>query len=220
MKALITGSYGGIGKAITYKLLDEGITCVCPTHKEMDLISEASIQNFLKKDIEYDIFIHAAGSNTPGTVEDSHATTQDWNVNATSFMSIVRKLIPYWKQFGGGNVVALSSLYGVMSRKNRFPYTVSKHALIGAVQSMALDLAQYNVKVNAVCPGFVGTEMTHRNNAQYQITNMINNIPMGRLGNPWEIAELVLFLCTRNTYITGQNIIIDGGYSVGGMNGN
>lgn len=220
MRALITGSYGGIGTAITDKLLDEGIYCNCPSRHEMDLTSEISINEFLKDNIKYDIFIHAAGSNTPGTIEDSQVTIQDWDVNTLSFISIVNKLIPYWKEINGGNVVALSSLYGITSRKNRFPYTVSKHALIGAVQSMALDLAQYNVKVNAVCPGYVATDMTYRNNPKSTIDRLVENIPMGRLANPWEIAELVLFLCTRNTYITGQNIVIDGGYSVGGMNGN
>lgn len=220
MKALITGSWGGIGRVITDKLLDEGIYCNCPSRKEMDLASETSINEFLKDNIKYDIFIHAAGSNTPATVENAHAGIQDWNVNTFSFITIVQKLLPYWKEKGNGNVIAISSLYGVMSRKNRFPYTVSKHALIGAVQSMALDLADYHVKVNAVCPGYVATEMTYRNNPKSTIDHLIENIPMGRLAYPWEIAELVLFFCTKNTYITGQNIIIDGGYSVGGMNGN
>lgn len=220
MKALITGSYGGIGNSIVIKLSDEGIYCRCPSRQEMDLASETSINEFLKNNIEYDIFIHAAGSNTPGTIEDSYDTKQDWDVNTSSFITIVHNLIPYWKEKDNGHVIALSSLYGVMSRKNRFPYTVSKHALIGAVQSMALDLAKYHVKVNAVCPGYVATDMTYRNNPKSTIDHLVENIPMGRLANPWEIAELVLFLCTKNTYITGQNIIIDGGYSVGGMNGN
>lgn len=217
MNALITGGTGGLGSAIVRQLQADGIKCSCPTHAELDLSGDIGV--YFNTNTHFDIFIHAAGCNVPGSIENS-GIKENWDVNVQSFVTIIKYLLPYWKETKSGQIIALSSLYGIMSRKNRFPYTVSKHALLGAVQSMALDLAQYGVKINAVCPGYMQTPMTAKNNSDAQMAEMASKIPLGRLGKPEELAKLVSFLCRENTYITGQNIIMDGGYSAGGFNGN
>ena len=93
-------------------------------------------------------------------------------------------------------------------------YTSSKNALVGLTKTLAVEWASQNVLVNAVSPGFTLTELTKTTNTKEQLIELQNKIPIGRLADPVEIAKLVAFLCSDlNTYITGQNIIIDGGFT-------
>jgi len=79
---------------------------------------------------------------------------------------------------------------------------------------VALELAPFNVQVNAVSPGFVDTDLTHQILKPEDIKQLVETIPQGRLAQPDEIAKVVLFLCSDdNTYITGQNIVVDGGFT-------
>jgi 3-oxoacyl-[acyl-carrier protein] reductase len=118
---------------------------------------------------------------------------------------------------GFGRIVALNSLYGMVSRRRRLPYAISKHALTGAIQTLALEVASYGVLVNEVSPGFIRTAMTEKNNSPERIKELESAIPLGRMGTGKDIAEVVDFLCSeKNTYITGQNIVVDGGYMAGG----
>ena len=81
-------------------------------------------------------------------------------------------------------------------------------------RTLAVELAPYNVLVNAIAPGFVNTEMTRRNNTREQIEAIEKNIPAGRLAEPEEIAEAAAFLASeKNSYITGQTILVDGGFT-------
>ena len=89
---------------------------------------------------------------------------------------------------------------------------MSKHALLGAVKTLALELSSAHIKVNMVSPGFVDTEMTRKNNSKERIAELNSFIPLG-LTQPEEIANMCLYLITKNHSITGQNIVIDGGYS-------
>jgi 3-oxoacyl-[acyl-carrier protein] reductase len=131
---------------------------------------------------------------------------------------ISKYLLPYFKRTKNGHILAISSIYGVVSRKGRSAYSMSKHALTGLVQTMALEFALYNVKVNALAPGFVETEMTKKNNTKEIIDGFIEKIPLGKLSLPEDIANAAYYLCSpQNTYITGQNIIADGGILAGGF---
>ena len=116
-----------------------------------------------------------------------------------------------------GHILAISSLYGTASRRNRISYTMSKHALNGAVKTLSIELGEHNIKVNSLSPGYVETNMTKKNNDAKQIDLWKSRIPLGRLASPVDIAKVSLFLCSdNNQYISGQNIIVDGGYSIGG----
>jgi 3-oxoacyl-[acyl-carrier protein] reductase len=95
---------------------------------------------------------------------------------------------------------------------------MSKHALTGLIQTMALEFAAYDVKVNALSPGFVETAMTRKNNTEEIIDGFIKKIPLGKLAVTEDIANAAYYLCSpQNTYITGQNIIVDGGILAGGF---
>ena len=86
--------------------------------------------------------------------------------------------------------------------------------MVGFTKAAALDLAPFNVQVNAVSPGFVDTDLTRRILGPENMKQLVETIPQGRLAQPEEIAKVVLFLCSeQNTYITGQNIVVDGGFT-------
>ena len=112
-----------------------------------------------------------------------------------------------------GRIVNISSIFGVVGKAKRAAYSAAKAGLIGLTLTAAVDLAPYNVLVNSVSPGFVLTDLTKRILNKKDISQIKSFIPMGRLGRPEDIAPIVLFLASElNTYITGQNIVADGGY--------
>ena len=93
-------------------------------------------------------------------------------------------------------------------------YSSTKFGLLGLTKSSALDLANYNILVNAVSPGFILTNLTKKTLSKNEIKGLTKTIPLKRIGNTKEVTKLIAFLCSNyNTYITGQNFIIDGGFS-------
>jgi len=113
-----------------------------------------------------------------------------------------------------GRVVNISSVWSVVSKPRRFAYSTVKAAINGMTRALAVECAASNVLANAVAPGFVNTELTRKNNSEAEIRVLAENIPVKRLAEPREIADLVVFLGSeRNTYITGQTVVIDGGYT-------
>ena len=108
----------------------------------------------------------------------------------------------------------ISSIWGIRTKEYRSLYSGTKFGLIGQTKALARELAQHNILVNAVCPGFTNTELTATSLTPIQLSNTIQDVPLGRLAEPHEIAELVAFLISdKNSYLTGQAITIDGGYT-------
>ena len=106
----------------------------------------------------------------------------------------------------------ISSIFGVVSKEKRSIYSTSKSALLGLTRSSALDLAKHNILVNAISPGFVNTSLTRRILGKTGMQKIIKEIPIGRMGKTQDISSLIIFLSSNyNSYITGQNFIIDGG---------
>lgn len=219
-KILILGGSGGIGREIVACFRDYHGEVTAPSHAQMDLSDTGSIDAYFRgNDAVFDAVVYAAGINVPKPFE---ALTEDdlnaaLKTNTLGFFSVCSHVVPGMKKIGGGRIVVLASIYGIVSRRGRLPYSLSKHALCGMVQTMAQELAKDNILVNAVSPGFIGTEMTYRNNSPEKVAELVRGIPLGRLGTGREIGELTAFLCSsRNSYITGQNIVADGGYLAGG----
>ena len=134
------------------------------------------------------------------------------SINTFGFTRLCKKV-----QFNdGANIVAIGSLYATETRTGRLSYTMSKHAMFGAVKTLALEMAFNRTKVNMVSPGFIDTELTRKNNTVERIEQLNNNIPLG-LTSASEIAKICVYLMKQNNAITGQNIIVDGGYSLVGV---
>jgi 3-oxoacyl-[acyl-carrier protein] reductase len=221
-KSLVIGGSGDIGTSIAHQLSkDYGDKVLAVGSQELNLLDNSSIDHFLNKHgVDFDVLVHSAGINQPGIfesleIEDIEKTIQ---VNLIGFLRVAKALLPYWKKNSMGRIVIISSLYGVFSRRGRMPYAISKHALIGAMKTMAIEFAEYGVTVNAVSPGFIDTQMTFKNNSPEAIQKIISGIPIARLGLPTEVARAVAFLASpQNTYINGHDLMVDGGYSIGGF---
>jgi 3-oxoacyl-[acyl-carrier protein] reductase len=217
----LTGASGEIGRAIVHKFNLQGYKIIAPTRQEMDLADEKSIDAFLAGfNQPLDVFIHCAGFNEPKMVnkitpEDLHKTML---INSLSFYKMIHHFTKHNQLNQNGHILGVSSIYGFISRKGRFSYSASKFCLKGMVKTLALELGKQNIKANVIAPGFVDTNLTRKNNTEKMIASFKQKIPLGRLASTEDIAEAAYFLCSdQNRYITGQEIVIDGGYSVGGF---
>ena len=122
------------------------------------------------------------------------------------------------KLYNAGHILAISSIYGTISRRGRFSYTASKACLEGMVKNCAIELGMKQIKVNALAPGFIDTSLTKKNNSPELIADLIKDIPLGCMAQTQDIAEVAYFLASaHNQYINGQTIIADGGYLAGGF---
>jgi NAD(P)-dependent dehydrogenase (short-subunit alcohol dehydrogenase family) len=138
--------------------------------------------------------------------------TIDVNLNGAFFTT--QTVGRVMREQGGGAIVNIASIAGrAHGLKDRSAYVASKMGLIGLTREAARELAAYNIRVNAVCPGVIETEMTaelRQNEAM--VARWLEDIPQNRLGLPRDVAGLVMFLCSDEaSYITGQAINVDGG---------
>ena len=218
----LTGGYGEIGSAIAEKFRAAGWQVVAPKSNELDLSDKASIAAYLKarQNPRTDAIIHCAGVNWPKPLEQLELTNLEktMQINALSLVPILQHLAPSMKKQGSGHILVISSIYGIISRSQRLPYAMSKHALSGLVQTLAIELGPFGIKVNALAPGVIETKMTRQNNSPEKVAELKAGIPLGRLGKPEDIAKAAFFLCSEeNSFITGQTIVADGGYIIGGF---
>jgi len=136
-------------------------------------------------------------------------------VNLIGPAMIISRLAPLMAERGYGRIVNISSVFGIVSRAGRSSYSAAKAGLIGQTRACALDLAKDGILVNAVCPGFVATDLTRKILGEKGMVEVVKRIPLGRLAECNDIVPSVLFLASEiNTYITGQILVVDGGYLV------
>ncbi len=220
MNVFLTGGSGDIGSAIKDCFEKNGYNVISPAHSELDLSEKKSIDNYFKNNIaEYDVFIHCAGFNAPALIENltEENLYKTAEINYFSFIKIMSFLLPYMLKNSYGKVLAVSSLYGSVARCGRLAYVSSKHALEGTIKTYAAEFGRSNILFNCLSPGFVDTKMTRKNNSEEKIRKMIERIPLNRLATTVDIAQTAYYLCSDgNTYITGQNIIVDGGFMAEG----
>ena len=165
---------------------------------------------------EIDVLINNAGVNKIDSIQDVAEDDWDWinNVNLRGPFLLTRAVSKIMKNQGYGRMVNIASIFGVVSKAKRAAYSTTKWGLVGFTKAVALDLAPNNILVNAVSPGFVDTELTRRILGEKEIEKLVDTIPQKRLADAGEIAKTVVFLSSHhNTYITGQNIIVDGGFT-------
>ncbi len=216
--ALVTGGSRGIGLAIAELFKKNGLEVLTPTRQELDLSSEESIQNFLKKNshLQIDILVNNAGINIIENISEisENNLKEALQINLIAPTILIKELSPKMVQRVYGRIVNISSIWSGLSKPGRAVYSSTKSAINGLTRSAAVELSAHNILVNAVAPGFVDTDLTRKNNSPEQLKIIESNIPAKRLAKATEIAELVYFLVSeKNTYITGQTIFIDGGFS-------
>ena len=169
-----------------------------------------------------DVLVNNAGIQTFGGPVD---TTEDvWdrtmNVNLKGHWLMSKAVLPHLLKKGKGAIVNVSSVQGLASQINVLAYATSKHAMIGLTRSMAVDLAPAGVRVNCVCPGTVDTPMIRwiidQDKDPRRLERTLNKMhPIGRIGTPREIGEVILFLASdRASFMTGSIVTVDGGLLV------
>jgi len=166
-----------------------------------------------------DVVVNNAGTNTSTLVED--LTEAEWDrvvdTNLKGTFLVCRAAIPLLKRaVNGGRIVNLSSTAGRSARIGAAPYCASKAGVLLLTKTLALELGRDGITVNAVCPGFIYAEDKTRQPSKEYREAFIAGVPLGRVGEPRDIAEVVLFLASeRAKYITGDVITVDGGTLAG-----
>ena len=184
----------------------------------LDFTSRESTKDFLRKLQKFeriDICVNNAGINKTNFIEQTK--TEDWDdmiaVNIKGPYLVTRVVSKIMKENRYGRIINIASIFGVISRKKRSIYSTTKFGIRGFTAAVSNELAKYGILVNAVSPGFVLTDLTKRNLSKKEMTEIVEQVPIGRLATPDEISRVVLFLASElNTYLTGKNIVVDGGY--------
>jgi 3-oxoacyl-[acyl-carrier protein] reductase len=230
---IITGASRGIGQAIAQLFTEKGYYVIGTSTSGVsdnipninkswlvDFNNEESTNIFYKKLKglkRIDILVNNAGINIikeQSNVDPSdYAKIEQINLRAPYFISAI--VANCMAESGGGRIVNIASIWSVISKEHRTLYSTMKSGLHGLTRSMAVEWAKSNVLINTVSPGFVNTDLTRQSLTKTELESIGKQVPLTRLADPREIAELVYFLTsTQNTYLTGQNIIIDGGFSI------
>ncbi|MEI8340598.1 MAG: SDR family oxidoreductase [Verrucomicrobiota bacterium] len=214
---LITGASRGIGKATADEFGRNGWEILAPTRNELDLGVPDSVGNYCRKlsGLTVDALVNNAGINLLNALPDMDSVS--WQtmvqVNLTAPRELIQAVIPGMRAKKGGRIVNISSIFSLVSREKRAAYSMTKAGINALTRTAAIELGPDGILVNAVCPGYVETDLTHVNNSPLEVEAIANSIPLRRLAMPQEIAKVVFFLCSdANSYITGQTIVADGGF--------
>jgi NAD(P)-dependent dehydrogenase (short-subunit alcohol dehydrogenase family) len=164
--------------------------------------------------------LNNAGVLHPGNAEQ--ITEDEWdhtfNVNVRSVWLLSRAALPHLRNSGGGSIINMVSTLGLVGARNRAAYSASKGAVVLLTKSMAVDHGHENIRVNAICPSFVESELTAAILAQAAdpatvLRERTASHPIGRLGSPEDIAGLAVFLASdESSWMTGSILPVDGGY--------
>ena len=208
MRVLITGGSRGIGSDICEIFKKYGHEVIAPTREELDLSQPFS---FIPDKI--DILINNAGINIIDSIFEGENYKEMMTVNYFSPLRLFKLCLPYMKKQNYGRVVNIGSVWVDYAKPGRSSYSASKNALHSLTKAITAEYGTYNILANTVSPGFFVTNMTFQNNTEEDLKDLRSKIPVGRLGYTNEVADLVYFLSVNKSYISGQNIAIDGGYS-------
>ena len=236
--ALVTGGSRGIGKACAIELAKAGydvaINYVGNTEAANATVEElkklgsnseafkfditdaeavnAGVANVIEKYSKIDVLVNNAGITRDGLF--MRMSSDNWNAvintNLNSAFLVTNPVIKLMMKQRFGSIVNMSSIVGVYGNAGQANYAAAKAGLIGFTKSLAKELGSRNIRVNAVAPGFIQTDMTK----DLKLDGIEEHIPLRRLGQPEDIAKVVKFLAEDATYVTGQVIQVDGGLVV------
>ena len=240
--AIVTGGSSGIGRATAIAFAREGAKVVVASRREKEgqetvkqVQSAGSEGFFIKTDVSKETDVSAMVEKTIATyghldyafnnagieqiptplVEQTEETfDQVMDINVKGVWLCMKHQIPQMLVSGGGAIVNMSSISGMIGASGLPIYVASKHAVLGLTKSVALEYAKEGIRINAVCPGMIETDLLDRVFANQEVKErLIAMHPIGRVGKPEEIAEAVVWLCSdKASFVTGQSLPLDGGY--------
>jgi NAD(P)-dependent dehydrogenase (short-subunit alcohol dehydrogenase family) len=240
--AMVTGAGSGIGRACALALASEGarVALIGRRKDRLEAVAREIGNNALvvaadvskKPDIGLiveriaahfgglNVLVNNAGVLHPGTVEQ--VTEQQWdetfNVNVRGVWLLSRAVLPQLRKAGGGSIINIASVLGINGVRNRACYAPSKGAVVLLTKCMAIDHGHENIRVNAICPAFVETELTaavlrEAADPEAMLRERISAHPIGRLGQPEDIAGMAVYLASdESSWVTGAVFPVDGGY--------
>jgi 3-oxoacyl-(acyl-carrier-protein) reductase len=236
--AIVTGAGRGIGRAIVKELAAAGANVVInyatSAHAAQELAKEIErlgstvlmvqadvsdyeqVGDMVKQTIQtfdrIDILVNNAGITRDKTLKNM--SKEQWNevihTNLDSLFNCTRHVIPFMLERKSGRIVNISSFVGLGGNIGQANYASSKAGVIGFTKSVALEVARHGITVNAICPGFTETDMLEAIPSDIR-QRLIEKIPLGRFGQPEEVAACVRYLVTEADYMTAQAISLNGG---------
>lgn len=236
-KVLITGASRGIGRAIAISFAKEGddLFLTCKDNIEMlrelkqeleeecgiscsvyscDMSDFDSVKELSQQVGDIDILINNAGISWIGLLTDMDVT--DWNNVISSNLSSVfytcRLFVPSMVKRQSGRIINISSVWGNVGASCEVAYSASKGGVNSFTRALAKELAPSNIQVNAIACGVIDTDMNRKHLTKEDLDELEEEIPVGRMGDPLEVADLVLRVSESPSYLTGQVITLDGGW--------
>lgn len=234
---VITGGSSGIGLSIVnlflandYLVFNLDLTpsslgefCACDV---TNVEQVTQIINDISQQHTIDVLVSNAGIHYSANIENTSEADFDkvFNINVKGAFAAIKAVLPNMKKHKNGAIILMSSEQAIVAKQNSFAYNLSKSALAAMAKTTALDYASFNIRANAVCPGTIETPLYHKaidnycqksgsDKAQVHLEEKSLQ-PLNRLGQPEEVAELVLFLASdKAKFITGSLQVIDGGYT-------
>jgi NAD(P)-dependent dehydrogenase (short-subunit alcohol dehydrogenase family) len=240
--ALVTGAAGGIGRSIALELARRGYTVAANDLTDPkgtlsrieamggtamgapgDIADERVVTDLISRLVQaegrIDVLVNNAGISLQRRAEET--TLEEWQrvlaVNLTGPFLLCREAGRVMLAAGSGSIINIASIAGLMGFADRVAYNSSKHGLIGLTRTLAVEWGGRGIRVNAVCPGWVKTEMDARDQARsgYTDEDITNRVPMGRFARPEDIAQAVAFLAdpAASGFVNGQCLTVDGGWT-------
>jgi 3-oxoacyl-[acyl-carrier protein] reductase len=236
--AIVTGASRGIGKAVAEAVANAGAHVVCASRSENELkefsnnlndkglsssyfgCDVSNLENFKKlandtisKYESIDILVNNAGITKDGLI--MRMSESDWdqviNVNLKGVFNGIKSVTRQMMKQKHGRIINISSIVGLIGNPGQANYAASKSGVIGLGKAVSKELASRNITVNTIAPGYIETDMVE-NIDEKSKEKLLNQIPLGRIGSPEEIAATVLYLASDEAgYVSGQTIAVDGG---------